>query len=158
MSASDTSNPWEAHAPVLDDVENAASSSSVSEQEGPDGEDEEEFKYPGEGNYSAQMDELFDDDDDDDTDTQGPKLKLGNDEEVEADDDDDDGFLYDGVDADVSVSYKDQLRDVLEQDHEEDGDTDADEVLQVERALVYETSSPVLAAVDVDESSVCVPG
>ncbi|KAF9529342.1 Golgi CORVET complex core vacuolar protein 8-domain-containing protein [Crepidotus variabilis] len=154
MASANASNPWDEHQPILEVPENNVQlEKSEPEATGAEEEeldDDDEFTYPGTGDYSTQMDELFDGEDDRDEDM-GPKMKFGDDEEVEEDDDDEDGFMYEGVDADASISYKEQLRDVLGQDHEESEEDDADEVLEVERSLIYENgrgSSPLQPAED----------
>ncbi|KAG7098602.1 hypothetical protein E1B28_000526 [Marasmius oreades] len=82
------------------------------------GQDDEET-----GDYSTRMKELFSDEEE-------------HSEEVN-DLDNEEGFLYSGVDANVSVGYRDRLRDVLGPDHEdeEEDDTDAHEV---ERSLIVD--------------------
>ncbi|KAH7874770.1 Golgi CORVET complex core vacuolar protein 8-domain-containing protein [Lentinula edodes] len=71
------------------------------------------------GDYSTRMEELFADD------VQDSNGHL------EDESDDDGGFLYTGNDADLSTSYRDQLRNVLEDD------SDA-EVHEVEKSLMAE--------------------
>ncbi|KAJ4002087.1 hypothetical protein F5050DRAFT_801211 [Lentinula boryana] len=79
------------------------------------------------GDYSTRMEELFADDVHD----------LNS--HVEDDSDDDEGFLYTGNDADLSTSYRDQLRDVLE------GDSDA-EIHEVEKSLIEADSAEEIAS------------
>jgi hypothetical protein len=64
------------------------------------------------GDYSTRMDEIFDDERDD-----NDSEVFGGDEEEE-----DEGFVYEGVDAPPKGAYRDQLRDVLGSDNEEDED------------------------------------
>lgn len=87
--------------------------SDNSESEGDD-EDGEEHT----GDYSTRMEELFDD---------GEEGSLSAHEE----EDNDEGFLYTGLDAPGQPSgYRDQLRDVLGHDLDEDEELDAHEVEQ----------------------------
>ncbi|KAJ3735742.1 Golgi CORVET complex core vacuolar protein 8-domain-containing protein [Lentinula guzmanii] len=79
------------------------------------------------GDYSTRMEELFADDVHD----------LNS--HVEDDSEDDEGFLYTGNDADLSTSYRDQLRDVLE------GDSDA-EIHEVEKSLIEDNSAEETAS------------
>lgn len=65
-----------------------------------EGEDEQD------GDYSTRMEELFADDP---PESKEEGLNLDDEEEEE-------GFLYTGNDADLSTGYRDQLRDVLEDD------------------------------------------
>lgn len=58
------------------------------------------------GDYSTRMEELFADD--------LPELE----EEGSNLNEEEEGFLYTGDDADLSTNYRDQLRDVLEDDSE----------------------------------------
>lgn len=71
------------------------------------------------GDYSTRMEELFADD------VQDSNGHL------EDESDDEGGFLYTGNDADLSTSYRDQLRNVLE----DDSDVEAHEV---EKSLMAE--------------------
>jgi len=91
-------------------------------------DDDEDFVYPGGGEdmtYASQMEELFDGDA---SDSHGPDLD---------DDEDQDEFVYEGADsAAQAFNYREQLRDVLDQDHSEEeveqspvADTDDDEPL-----------------------------
>lgn len=86
-------------------------------------EDDDEFTYPGTGDYSTQMEE-FDGEEDSEV-------------EQKSDDSDED-FLYDGVDANTSVSYKDQLREVLGQENENDEEEDEEEEECTEESLIHE--------------------
>lgn len=92
----------------------------------------------GVGDYSTRFDELMSD---------------GEDEEADPDDDEDEGggFVYAGVDSDPTGGYRDQLRDVLGADHEED-EVEAEEV---ERSLVHEVEeNEKFAATIEDEAGV----
>lgn len=64
------------------------------------------------GDYSTRMEELFADD--------SPELKEEGLNFNEEEDEEEEGFLYTGDDADLSTGYRDQLRDVLEDDSEAD--------------------------------------
>jgi hypothetical protein len=88
------------------------------------------------GDYSQRMEELFDDADDDSKDDGDDELT-----------DEEEGFLYTGMDAeDSSVGYRQQLRDVLEQNEDEEYKLNADEV---ERSLALD--SDARASVDDEE-------
>lgn len=114
MTPSDSSNPWTTEVDADSSV-----SQDRSENDSLKSEDEDvDFTYPGD--YSTHMVELFD----------GEEHASGE------EDPEDEVFIYDGVDADTSASYKDQLRDVLDQDHDETGSEN--EVLEVEHSLVYD--------------------
>jgi hypothetical protein len=66
------------------------------------------------------------------------------------DDENDEAFIYDGADAQVSrASYREQLRDVLDED-DEDADNDDDEVeeREVENSLVHDLDRPPIAIGD----------
>jgi vacuolar protein sorting-associated protein 8 len=80
----------------------------------PEGE-EDDFDY--QGDYSSRMDELLDDEDDE-------------------------GFVYTGIDVQQpSGGYRDQLRDILGAEHEED-ETDEHEV---ESSLLHDIDSEKVA-------------
>src|SRR5260221_384566 len=97
-------NPWEGHR--IPDI-----LSDTGSQEDEDEDEDAEFTYPGvAGDYSTQLEELFD----------------GEEEAEQRSDNGDEDFLYDGVDANTSISYKDQLREVLGQ---EEADEKEDESL-----------------------------
>jgi hypothetical protein len=102
--------------------------SDAGSQEDEDEDEDAEFTYPVVGDYSTQLEEMFD----------------GEEAEQRSNDDDED-FLYDGVDT--SISYKDQLREVLGQ-----GDEDEKEEKGVGESLVHENG----ASHDDDEPLVCV--
>jgi len=100
MAPSHSSNPWEGHTRIVDNQSDAGS---------PEDEDEDaESIYPGD--YSTQLEELFNGEEDYETEQRS--------------DNDDEDFVYDGIDADASISYRDQLRNVLGQ---EDADEREDE-------------------------------
>jgi vacuolar protein sorting-associated protein 8 len=80
-----------------------------------DGEDIE-----GEGDYSTRMEELLSGDESD------------KEENAMNDSDSDEGFVYDGADAEKEATgYRQQLRDVLGSDHDEE-----EEEAEVEKSLV----------------------
>ena len=68
-----------------------------------DGQDDDHF-----GDYSTRLEELMSDDE---------ERPPGQDT---AEDDEDEGFVYNGVDAEPSGTYREHLRDVLGPDHDED--------------------------------------
>ena len=124
MASLNASNPWEGH--TVSDIMSDAGSQE-------DDEEDAEFTYPGaSGDYSTQMEELF----------EGEDLESGD----AAERSDDDDFLYDGIDANTSVSYKDQLREVLGQE-DEDGKRDDDSSVHENGIVSHED----------DETLVCVP-
>ena len=100
--------------------------------------DDDEAPDPGLGDYSARFDELMSD---------------GEDHPDEDDEDDEEeAFIYDGVDADPTGGYREQLRDVLGPDHEED---ELEEEQEVERSLVHEVAeNEKFAATIEDEAGV----
>jgi len=78
--------------------------------------------------YSTLMDELFGDEDETAT-TSAPRF------DDDEDDDDEEPFVYDGTEAPVSrATYREQLRDVLDDDAEDDEIEERD----VERSLVHD--------------------
>ena len=96
----------------------------------------------GLGDYSARFEELMSDDD---MDGDGGGDAAGSDK------DEDGAFVYDGVDADPTGGYREQLRQVLGPDHEED-ELEAEEV---ERSLVHEVEeNEKFAATIEDEAGV----
>ena len=99
MAPLHASNPWEEHTRKSDVLSDAGS------QE--DEDEDAEFTYPGD--YSTQFEELFDGEED---------SESG--EAEQRSDNDDEYFLYDGIDANTSISYKDQLREVLGQEDPEE--------------------------------------
>lgn len=96
------------------------------------------------GDYSARLEEVMSDEED----SQNAHVLSGNEE------DEDDRFIYDGVDSPPSVTYRDQLRDVLGTDHEED----ANEQHTINKFLVdnIQEKEKYEAAMD-DEARVRVP-
>ena len=96
---------------------------------------------PGLGDYSARFEELISDGEDGEG--------HGTDEDEDADEE---AFVYSGVDSDPSGGYREQLRDVLGPDHEED---ELEEEKEVERSLVHEVAeNEKFAATIEDEAGV----
>jgi len=132
MALNDTSNPWtkvdttSSEILIVEDV-------SGSQENDADG-------LHHLGDYSTHMEELFEGDeglsDNDGGNDDDFVYKQESEGEDDDDNDDDDGFVYDGVDANASVGYKAQLRDVLGQDLEDS----ESEVIQADTSLVYESS------------------
>ncbi|KAH9948952.1 hypothetical protein B0H21DRAFT_196377 [Amylocystis lapponica] len=78
------------------------------------------------GDYSTRFEELMSDGED----------REGSDGSLhDKDDDDEEGFVYDGADAEPTGGYREQLRDVLGAEHEEDGLSEA----EVERSLLQDS-------------------
>lgn len=97
------------------------------------------------GDYSTRFDELMSDGEEDG----GRGHGEGADED---EDEDEGGFVYSGVDADPTGGYREQLRDVLGPDHEED---ELEEEQEVERSLVHEVEeNEKFAATIEDEAGV----
>ena len=103
-------------------------------------EDEENVDING-ADYSTRMGELFDDE----VDTHVVSVpRLDSDEDTE----NDEAFIYDGADAQVSrATYREQLRDVLDEGSE-DADGDDHEEREVERSLVHDLDRPPIAIED----------
>ncbi|KAI3619052.1 late endosome to vacuole transport-related [Moniliophthora roreri] len=81
---------------------------------------EDDDEHAESGDYSSRMKELFaDEEEQSDTHQNGY---------ADSDSDESDEFLYTGADADVSIGYKDRLRDVLGPDNEDDDDAVAHDV------------------------------
>ena len=97
------------------------------------GSDDEEHIDTNGADYSTRMGELFDDED------ETPAVSLPR-LEPDEDGENDEAFIYDGADARVShASYREQLRDVLDEDGEDaDDDDDELEEREVERSLVLD--------------------
>ncbi|KAI0744036.1 hypothetical protein C8Q80DRAFT_1184629 [Daedaleopsis nitida] len=114
-----------------------------------DNEDEsDDAPDDGLGDYSARFDELMSDGEEE----EGRGHGEGADEDDEDDEDDEGGFVYSGVDADPTGGYREQLRDVLGPDHEED---ELEEEQEVERSLVHEVEeNEKFAATIEDEAGV----
>lgn len=108
MASSHSSNPWERNTRITDSLSEAGSHE--------DEDEDAQSIYPGD--YSTQLEELFDGEEDSES------------GEAEQRSDNDEDFVYDGIDADTSISYKDQLRDVLGQE-----DADEREEEQFDRSL-----------------------
>jgi hypothetical protein len=94
-----------------------------------DNSDTEHDEHPGD--YSARMEELFEDGEDD-----APDFR----EQGEDEDDDEDGFLYTGVDAgDLHAGYQARLRDVLGSELSDDDEWE--EAPGVKRASIIDGAS-----------------
>ncbi|KAH9929603.1 Golgi CORVET complex core vacuolar protein 8-domain-containing protein [Epithele typhae] len=91
------------------------------------------------GDYSARFEELMSDGD-----------NGGEQGEDDADDDEEEGFVYDGVDADPTGGYREQLRQVLGADHEED---ELEEEQEVERSLVHEVAENEKFAATIEDEA-----
>ena len=102
------------------------------------GSDDEGHIDTNGADYSTRMGELFDDEDETPA-VSVPRL------DPDEDDENDEAFIYDGADAQVSrASYREQLRDVLDEDGE-DPDNGDDEL---ERSLVHDLGRPPIAIGD----------
>lgn len=94
------------------------------------------------GDYSTRLEELMSDTED------GPTSHEGGEGER---DDDEEAFVYSGVDSAPSGGYREQLRDVLGPDHEED---ELDE-REVEQSLLHDAEkNEHLASLVKDEARV----
>lgn len=100
-----------------------------------DGEEVSQDDHSG-GDYTTRLEELLSD-----ADNTSPS-HTDNDEEEE-------GFFYTGVDAGPAPTYKEQLRDVLGPDHEED---EQDEV-EVEHSLFREVAENEAFATAMDDEA-----
>jgi hypothetical protein len=99
------------------------------------GSDDEQHVDTNDGDYSARMGELFDDDQET-TPNSASHFRLDHDGR-----DDEEAFIYDGVDAHLSrATYREQLRDVLDDDDGDDDDQNDDEAeeREVEHSLVHD--------------------
>jgi hypothetical protein len=107
------------------------------------GSDDEGHIDTNGADYSTRMGELFDDDDETPA-VSVPRL------DPDEDDENDEAFIYDGADAQVSrASYREQLRDVLDEDGEDaDNGDDELEEREVERSLVHDLGRPPIAIGD----------
>ena len=106
------------------------------------GSDDEEHPDTNGADYSTRMGELFDDEDE--TSAVSPH-RFDPDENGESEE----AFIYDGSDAQVSrASYREQLRDVLDDDGEDVDDDDELEEREVERSLVHDPDSPPITIGD----------
>ena len=111
-------------------------SPNVSDTEADEGDDA--------GDYSTRFEELISDAEEDG--------HGGHEEHDGEDDDDDDGFFYSGKDSNTSGDYRQQLKDVLGSDHEDD----ELEEQQVEHSLLHEVEEKEkLATMMEDEAKVC---
>lgn len=109
------------------------------------GSDDEGHIDTNGADYSTRMGELFDDEDETPA-VSVPRL------DPDEDGENDEGFIYDGADAQVSrASYRDQLRDVLDEDSEDADANDDDDELEereVEHSLVHDPDRPPIAIED----------
>lgn len=104
--------------------------------------------------YSQQMSEFFDNDTNQSDDGLPPDALDGVLESDEEEEDDEEGFLYTGVDAPGdSVPYRDQLRDALGNEHDEESTGDAEEGQL--SPLEEEHGKPTIVLEE--ESLVCLP-
>jgi hypothetical protein len=97
------------------------------------GSDDEEHADSNGADYSTRMGELFDDEDETSA-VSVPRL------DPDEDGENDEVFIYDGAHAQVSrASYREQLRDVLDEDGEDANDDDDElEEREVEHSLVHD--------------------
>jgi hypothetical protein len=107
------------------------------------GSDDEEHVDTNGADYSTRMGELFDDEDETPA-VSVPRL------DPDEDGENDEAFIYDGADAQVSrATYREQLRDVLDEDAEDPDDEDDElEEREVERSLVHDLDRPPIAIED----------
>ncbi|KAI0663401.1 Golgi CORVET complex core vacuolar protein 8-domain-containing protein [Cubamyces menziesii] len=91
----------------------------------------------GAGDYSTRFEELMSDGED------------AGDHEENGDEDEEGGFIYSGVDADPAGGYREQLRQVLGPDHEED----EIEEQEVERSLVHEVEENEKFAATIEDEA-----
>lgn len=150
MSFVDSTSAWaSASRPSNPPANTNGRSAPISESD--DGSEEEEFVYNG--SYSAQMDELLGDDASDRHDQDQVDIRIvEHKDDDDEDEDDEEDFVYSGVDAsNDSSNYREQLREVLDQDHSDD-EEEEQEVREVETSLTQETEP------DTDEDPlVCRP-
>lgn len=130
MASAGAPNPWEDHKRTPD-LASMGDPSSGSEED-------DEFIYPDAGDYSTQMEDLFGEDD---------GGLAGEEHKSDDSNEEEEGFFYSGVDAETSVGYNEQLRDVLGQDED-----DEEEVNEVEHSLVQVSGE---TSVEEDELLVC---
>lgn len=97
----------------------------------------------GLGDYSAQFEELMSDGEDEGG-------HGGDDDDDEDDNGGEEGFVYSGVDADPTGGYREQLRDVLGPDHEED---ELVEEQEVEHSLVHEVEENEKFAATIEDEA-----
>lgn len=136
MTSSPESNPW-TNATSPSTLPQSISDSNDVEtiRQAEHDEDEEGFTYPGD--YSSHMEELFDEDDQDESD----QRDSGESSEGEED------FVYSGVDSNAPAPYRDQLREVLGQD--------LDEELGIEVLDTEDTLNESIITENADQSVVC---
>ncbi|KAJ2918520.1 hypothetical protein MD484_g1843, partial [Candolleomyces efflorescens] len=112
-----------------------------------DGIEEEDAHTGDYSHYSQQMEELLGDEEHESAENSKTPILAGGLESDDEEEEEEEDFVYSGVDAaDVSVvPYRDQLRDVLEQDHEEES---VEDVHEVEKSLLMEESGTVSVLLD----------
>jgi hypothetical protein len=140
-------NEWEdaISPPPEDSAQNLHFSDSDDDADGIEEEDAHTGDY---SHYSQQMEELLGDEEHDSADeSKSPILASVLESDNEEEEEEEEDFVYSGVDAaDVSVvPYRDQLRDVLEQDHEEEG---VEDVHEAEKSLLMQESGNVSVLLD----------
>lgn len=101
------------------------------------------------GDYSTRLEELMSDEDGDETAAGIPGDEDGEENE--------EGFIYNGVDSEPTGTYRDQLRDVLGPEHEEDefeqqGGQENSIIHDIEEKERYEAAMDDEARVRVDTS------
>ena len=93
-------------------------------------EDEAEENTGDYSHYSQQIDDLLDEEENGDKEGNGGRASG-------SDEDEDEGFVYSGVDAgDLSASYQDQLRDVLDQEDVDESVDDTEQSVEEHEPLV----------------------
>ena len=92
------------------------------------------------GDYSTRLEELMSDD----------EPSNGHAEENEDEDDEEEGFFYSGVDAEPSGTYREQLRDVLGPEHEDD---DASEPPEAEHDVLREVQEKEMFEASMDDEA-----
>ncbi|CDO69139.1 hypothetical protein BN946_scf185042.g41 [Trametes cinnabarina] len=94
------------------------------------------------GDYSTRFEELMSDGED--------EQPRGRDDE----DEEDEGFVYSGVDTEPLGGYREQLREFLGPDHEED---ELEEEQEVERSLVHEVEENEKFAASIEDEAGVLP-
>ncbi|GJE92724.1 WD40 and Vps8 domain-containing protein [Phanerochaete sordida] len=92
------------------------------------------------GDYSTRLEELMSDDE--------PSDDRGQEDEDE--EDEGEGFFYNGVDAEPSGTYREQLRDVLGPDHEDD---DASDPLEVRQDVLHDVQEKEMFEASMDDEA-----
>ncbi|KAL4252775.1 VPS8 family protein [Abortiporus biennis] len=104
--------------------------------------DEEETQDEHVGDYSTRFEELMSD---------GEESSQ---KDKEDEDEDEEGFFYSGVDAEQVTGYREQLRDVLGPEHEEDELEEA----EVEHSLLHEVEENEKFAATIEDEALPVDG